>query len=738
MPEIRCPMCSKLNPEELEVCQFCQARLKPLRLSPAQGEESDQMSEVKKPQLPGEFEKQAPEWLQSLREPSEGSLASSKPKEAASDWLDGFRDESVKNMEKEESWPVEEPPPAEEPRADESHPEPDWLSRLAPQGPKTGTSGITDWLSGLDQRPPEPGLTESQKEISEKIEQAELASAEQLPKDVELETSQTLSSASEELPSLPDWLTDEESKAPDWMHFDTSPVDEEKQVEEGSSEESPDWLASFMGEGSQAEPADEKVLGEDILPEEASPPEPTPTGELDWLKELEEAYPGSNLDEGTSPEYSDRTTIPSQGIGEEEVRSAYQKISPERKVEQDREEFKAEVPAEPSGANEEPILPGSLPGWLEAMRPVVTDVVGPEQLDDQHAPVEKAGPLAGLRDTLPAELDIYHTKKPITFSTKLRIFDNQQAHAKLLEEMISQEGSSPAIPSKAIITRQHLIRSVIFLVLVIVAALPLFWGYPVVAIPVYASEVIEAHQMIESLPAGSPVLVAIDFQPGYSGEMGALAGALLDHLMFKKIHLGLVSTHPDGPIFAEKIVGDTIQIGFHNFQYPRDYVNLGFIPGGTAGLLNFAVAPRQVLPFDVNGQPVWQAPPFDSIQTLSNFAMLVVMTEDAETARLWIEQVQPRLLDTPLVLALSAQAEPIVKPYYLSSPKQVNGLVVGLTSGVTYEAYQGRAGLATEYWSSFTLSLISSIVIIVMGIGQSMISLLLSQRKSRAKGDRSG
>ena len=30
MAEIKCPMCSKPNPEELDVCQFCEARLKPL------------------------------------------------------------------------------------------------------------------------------------------------------------------------------------------------------------------------------------------------------------------------------------------------------------------------------------------------------------------------------------------------------------------------------------------------------------------------------------------------------------------------------------------------------------------------------------------------------------------------------------------------------------------------------------------------------------------------------------
>ena len=30
MAEIRCPMCGKPNPENLDICQYCQARLKPL------------------------------------------------------------------------------------------------------------------------------------------------------------------------------------------------------------------------------------------------------------------------------------------------------------------------------------------------------------------------------------------------------------------------------------------------------------------------------------------------------------------------------------------------------------------------------------------------------------------------------------------------------------------------------------------------------------------------------------
>ena len=40
MADVRCPMCGKPNPEELETCQFCQARLKPLQ-GQYPGEEAD-------------------------------------------------------------------------------------------------------------------------------------------------------------------------------------------------------------------------------------------------------------------------------------------------------------------------------------------------------------------------------------------------------------------------------------------------------------------------------------------------------------------------------------------------------------------------------------------------------------------------------------------------------------------------------------------------------------------------
>ena len=64
MAEIKCPMCSKPNPEDLEVCQFCEARLKPV---------TDELARSQPPIHPGdepidvptgELEPVLPQWLQ--------------------------------------------------------------------------------------------------------------------------------------------------------------------------------------------------------------------------------------------------------------------------------------------------------------------------------------------------------------------------------------------------------------------------------------------------------------------------------------------------------------------------------------------------------------------------------------------------------------------------------------------------------------------------------------------------
>src|SRR5574337_387485 len=190
-------MCSKMNPDTLDVCQFCGARLKPLILS-----------QTGAPDLPAERNKPAPppppsveppkrdagDWLSSLRAGSSSldSSSESAPQESAEptssvdDWLAKLRAQDEVEDEAAAPQPAAEEPgsggdwlarlraqdevqeaeaPAPQPAADETGSGEDWLSSLRAPSQETpswlseaapGESGQPDWLSS-GAAAPEPG-----------------------------------------------------------------------------------------------------------------------------------------------------------------------------------------------------------------------------------------------------------------------------------------------------------------------------------------------------------------------------------------------------------------------------------------------------------------------------------------------------------------------------------------------------------------------------------------------------
>ena len=106
-----------------------------------------------------------------------------------------------------------------------------------------------------------------------------------------------------------------------------------------------------------------------------------------------------------------------------------------------------------------------------------------------------------------------------------------------------------------------------------------------------------------------------------------------------------------------------------------------------------------------------------------------MITDNPDTARAWIEQAEPVLEPSPLLMVVSAQAEPMIRPYYDSG--QVQGMVTGLAGGAAYENKRGRSGLASEYWDAFSLSLLVATILILIGglVNASLSSLARNKRK---------
>ena len=122
------------------------------------------------------------------------------------------------------------------------------------------------------------------------------------------------------------------------------------------------------------------------------------------------------------------------------------------------------------------------------------------------------------------------------------------------------------------------------------------------------------------------------------------------------------------------------------------------------------------------------------VEELADFSLALVIVDDANTARAWIEQVQPRLGGVPLVMVSSAQVAPLVRPYFQTDPRQVSGMVAGLAGGVAYERITGRSLLARAYWDAFGNGIIIAVLLILIGGAFSFALVLLQPDKQKKPG----
>jgi hypothetical protein len=333
-------------------------------------------------------------------------------------------------------------------------------------------------------------------------------------------------------------------------------------------------------------------------------------------------------------------------------------------------------------------------------------------------PTETEGPLAGLQGVIPIG-PIGSSRRPKAVSLKLQASDDQQATASLLEQILASETSPRAIiASKAVAPQQWLRWGLTGLFLLVLSAI-LFLGTQ--SIPVSAGVPMEADQLATSLiniPAGSRVLVVMDYEPSLAGEMEAISAPFLDQLMLlTHSNLSFLSTSTTGTALVDRLMSKTRMA-----EAGSEYSNLGYLPGGATGVLGFLESPKRV-------------DPLADVGAFSEYSAVVVLTDRAESGRVWVEQLQNQkqidfaLTNQSLLLVTSSQAGPLLQPYVLSG--QVNGLISGLSDSARY-AYKNNvpATAVRSYWDTFGIGLMMSIAVIIMG---SLWSLFTGIRARRAE-----
>jgi len=369
----------------------------------------------------------------------------------------------------------------------------------------------------------------------------------------------------------------------------------------------------------------------------------------------------------------------------------------------------------------------TLPPWLEAMRPLETFRAPPEiELEEEEEIVEAAGPLAGLRGVLLAEPVVAMPRTSVVSVGTLDISDRDYSQTEILQQMVEEEESD----EEGIITERislPLIRWISAALLVLGVTIPSLLGFPNFKSPTRAPRELSPFlEIVRTLPTDIPVLLVFDYEPSHFAEMDAVAGALIENLMAQGQPIITLSTQPSGPLLAVRMLRRVGNV--HDAKNGEDYLHLGYLSGGPTAIQLFAASPTESfvrgfkLPEDFEGQDAWDSPLLDTITQFSDFSMVAVISSGTESARNWAEQVQPLMGNSSLVMVLSAGTEPIIRPYYDTDTKQIDGILSGLPSAMIYEGVNGLQADATQRWNGYGSSVLISVMILLAGTGFGVVS----------------
>jgi len=697
-----------------------------------------------------------PDWLRGASEPAattpppQAAPAFAAAAEELPDWLQGFSQPGAPSAEAPapavaapaQTAPPQPPAAAVTPAFAASEEElPDWLraasGAVAPQAAPSAEGELPDWLHGLAATAPPPAAPTP-------AAPAFAAEEEEVPDWLRTmgpaQPSQPEPSAETIVPTghppavqQPAWLQDIGA---------TQPVPPAAGAEVPTlivhPEEQPEWLRSLGAAPSAGE----------TIPAATAAPEEQP----EWLQALgipAAAMPKKSGPPGTAPFIGATPTLPFEGQAEAIAAATTIPIP---------------IPAQPPAAlAAQPPAPApvgaglskvALPSWLEAMRPVEIQrpTIAPE-VDEYE---ETVGVLAGLRGVLRAEPVAAQSGAAATRVHKLEVSDAQAKQADGLTRLLAKAAEAPqAIRQRFTVP---VARLAVFTVLFVALVLPALWPKaqglfaPVSSWPASAQD---TFNVINGLSSARPALVVFDYDPAQAGELDPLAEALVSHLMRHGVPVVGLSTSPAGAALGESLLNQSLLNGtIPSNTYGSGYLNLGYLPGGPMGVAQIASPISAALLFSPvsNGQvsnglrssfttdfrntyptkdypTVWDTPILQPVHTLSDFGLIVLISASPESARAWLEQV--RAVNNPpgVVAAVSAGADPLVRPYYESG--QLKGMVTGILGAAQYEAQAGVAGPASGiFWDTLGFGLMAVILLLIGGnVYYGAVAILRRQKR---------
>lgn len=373
------------------------------------------------------------------------------------------------------------------------------------------------------------------------------------------------------------------------------------------------------------------------------------------------------------------------------------------------------------------ISKGNLPEWLKAIRPI--EVVTPDVSDLKYSKrVEKAGPLAGLKGVLSTEdISSLYTTSSLT-AININITEKQKAQAKLLEEIVSPVNLQTTHEHKKS-SESNLLSVVIPAIFLLLMIFSLFINQNIFNFPVQIpAETVRFHNILTGFlnqnQTQENILLISEVDASASPEVSLISKSVIENLYLNNHRISYLSTNPNGIIVAKNILENgTLSVPSYNFS--DNIINLGYLPANHVGIQSFLSNPQKTIPSNFEGTEIWTSTYLSDLRSITNFDLFILLTDNSEKARLWIEQIELFAPEVGFLVIATTQSTPLLSPYVEAN--QIDGMIGGITES---RAFNSLVNTESEDLSRFTFILQLAVLIIIIFLLSGSLVTIFSNMKT--------
>ncbi len=555
---------------------------------------------------------------------------------------------------------------------------------------------------------------------------------------------------------IPDWISkfnsfdvaDEEdnetSTVPEWINLSVSENSEISNEENGDKETIPDWIEDKNSSEREGIPLSENHDTEI----EATSLENTETEEENYPENAQNNITGNNVLDQEKPVHeseqegfefsdfslSDLPTSP-QSKNDDELVSQIKPVPDNLPLESfldqngipdlnEDVEISSESPfadkekdKPPFIENDQGISPGELPSWLKAMRPIeaFTPVVN---LSENRKRIEKSGPLSGLRGVLSSEDVVNSISSPPSYSVNFNLSEKQRINSEILDQVLEFDTQPERKNIRTSKNKELIIRLLVSFFLLVILSVAFFKENKAISLPdIFLPETVRfasiSNGLLLSLETSPHILIIMDNEAASQAEVNLITRPVFERLMLKDSYLSIISSNPNANLVAMNVLSKA-SLNIPSYLGEDRISNFGYLPGGSTGIQNFLLNPRRSIPVGIFPEDIWNSSGLQDIYQISQFDSVILVTDNPENSKLWLEQIRINIPEMTILVAATAQASPLLQPYVNS--EQIDGMISGLYGSISYsQLVQQENETLSTYWNMYKLGIFTFILIIIIG-----------------------